>query len=122
MTTDRRTPTRVRVRWPVVLLTAKGVVLAETRDISSNGAFIQCKLPLPPKEKLRLFIMTPDQRPLDVPAEVAWSNPYGSEQDSVPRGMGVRFTKISRDNRQSLRNVLANHYQRKTSNIAEGER
>jgi len=118
MVRDRRTPQRVRVKWPVVVITAKGVVVAETKDISSEGAFIQCKLSLQPKEKLKLFIMAPNQRPFDFTAEVAWSNPHGSDQDNVPRGMGVRFTKVSRDNRTSLRNVLAKHYERKTSPTA----
>ena len=94
--------------------------MAETKDISSDGAFIQCRLPLEPKEKLRLFIMTPNQRPLDLAAEVAWSNPHGSDRDSVPRGMGVRFTKISKVNRNFLSNALENYYKRKISNTAEG--
>lgn len=119
MASDRRKPSRVRVKWPVVLLTAKGVVLAETRDISSDGAFIHCKLPLPPKEKLRLFIMAPNQRPIDIPAEVAWSNPYGSDQDAVPRGMGVQFIKITKANSKSLRNVLGKHYKKKARQSPE---
>jgi hypothetical protein len=106
MASDRRKPSRVRVKWPVVLLTAKGVVLAETRDISSDGAFIHCKLPLPPKEKLRLFIMAPNQRPIDIPAEVA-------------RGMGVQFIKISKANSKSLRNVLGKHYKKKARQSPE---
>ena len=114
MPRNRRTPQRVRVRWPVVVITTTGVAVAETRDISTDGAFIQTKLPLKPKEKLRLFIMAPNQRPLDFAAEVAWSNPHGSDQDSVPRGMGVRFTKVSRDYRNFLRNVVAKHYISKT--------
>ena len=118
MARNRRTPQRVRVRWPVVVMTAKGIVVAETRDLSSDGAFIRCRLPLQPKEKLRLFIMAPNQRPFDFAAEVAWSNPHGSDQDNVPRGMGVQFTKVSKEIRNSLRNVLANHFERKTGSTA----
>ena len=115
MVSGRRIPQRVRVRWPVVLITARGVIVAETRDLSSDGAFIQCRLPLEPNEKLRLFIMAPDQRPLDFAAEVAWSNPHGTDVDNVPSGMGVRFTKLSNDNRNFLRSALAKYYKRKSS-------
>ena len=119
MLNERRRPGRLRVKWPVVVMTTKGIVVAETRDISSDGAFIQCKLPLLPNEKLRLFIMAPNQRALDVAAEVAWSNPHGSEDDNVPRGMGVRFVEVSRDNRNILQNVLARQYKRKSNATSE---
>ncbi len=114
MVADRRTPTRIRARWPVVVLTDKGVLLAETRDISSEGVFISCEEPLRPEEKLRVFIMAPNHRPLDIPAEVAWSNPHASEQDTTPKGMGLRFTKDSSDQRERLHNIVAQHYKTKT--------
>ena len=111
---DRRTPTRIRARWPVVVLTAKGVLLAETRDISSEGVFISCEEPLSPEEKLRVFIMAPNHRPLEIPAEVVWSNPHASEQETTPNGMGLRFTKDSSDQRGRLQDIVAQHYKTKT--------
>ncbi len=115
MTTDRRTPKRIRVKWPVVIISAKGYSIAETRDISSEGAFIHCQLPLNPKEKLKLFIMTPNKRPLELPAEVAWSNPSHSEKNTPPLGMGVRFIEVSRRHRQLLRDIVVEHYQAKVN-------
>ena len=112
---DRRTPTRIRARWPVVVLTAKGVLLAETRDISSEGVFISCEEPLNPQEKLRVFIMAPNHRPLEIPAEVAWSNPHASEQETAPKGMGLRFTKQSSDQRVRLQDIVTQHYQTKST-------
>jgi uncharacterized protein (TIGR02266 family) len=114
MVADRRTPTRIRAKWPVVVLTDKGVLLAETRDISSEGVFISCEEPLKPKEKLRVFIMAPNHRPLEIPAEVAWSHPHDSEQETTPRGMGLRFTKDSSDQRGRLQDIVAQHYKTKT--------
>ena len=116
MAAERRTPKRIRVKWPVVVISGKGYSIAETRDISSEGAFIDCKLPLNPKEKLRLYIMAPNKRPLELPAEVAWSSPDNSERNTNPRGMGVRFTEVSRRHRQLLRNIVTDHYQAKVSN------
>ena len=119
MATDRRTPKRIRVKWPVVIITAKGYSIAETRDISSEGAFIHCKLPLNPKEKLRLFIMAPNKRPLEVPAEVAWSNPKKPNRNSASRGMGVRFVEVSSHHRKLLRDTVADHLKRKLDCIPE---
>lgn len=114
MVADRRTPTRIRAKWPVVVLTAKGVLLAETRDISSEGVFISCEEPLEPAEKLRVFIMAPNHRPLEIPAEVAWSNPHTSEQKTARKGMGLRFTKDSSDQRGRLHDIVAGHCKTKT--------
>jgi Tfp pilus assembly protein PilZ len=113
MATERRTPTRVRLKCPVVIITDRGVVVAETRDISNEGAFISCDLPLSPKEKLRLFIMAPDQRPFEVPAEVAWSTPDRSTPNSMSSGMGVRFTETSAPQHQVLRNLVEQLYKAK---------
>jgi len=115
MATERRTPTRIRVKWPVVIITDKGVVVAETKDISSEGAFISCDLPLNPKEKLRIFIMAPNRRPFELPAEVAWSNPQESKVNNMSSGMGVRFTEVSTDNRQILLGLIENLYKAKLS-------
>jgi Tfp pilus assembly protein PilZ len=113
MATERRTPTRVRVKWPVVIITGRGVVVAETRDISNEGAFISCDLPLSPNEKLRLFIMAPNHRPFEIPAEVAWSTPQSSKPESMPSGMGVRFTETSAPQHQLLRNMVEQLYKAK---------
>jgi Tfp pilus assembly protein PilZ len=119
MVADRRTPTRIRARWPVVVLTGKGVILAETRDISSEGVFISCEEPLNPEEKLRVFIMAPNHRPLEIAAVVAWSNPHGLEQETAPKGMGLRFTKDSSDQCIRLQDIVAQHYKTKTASTVE---
>ena len=106
-------------KWPVVMLTDKGVLLAETRDISSEGVFISCEEPLRPEEKLRVFIMAPNHRPLEIPAEVTWSNPDASEQATAPKGMGLRFTKESSDQRLRLHDIVRQHYQTKTTPTLE---
>jgi len=113
MATERRSPTRVRVKWPVVIITDRGVIVVETRDISNEGAFISCDLPLSPKDKLRLFIMAPNHRPFEIPAEVAWSAPHDSKPNSMPSGMGVRFTETSAPQHQVLRNVVEQLYKAK---------
>ena len=86
---------RIEGSWPVVILTSRGALAAETTNISPDGTFVVCDKPLPPKEELRLFIMFPNRRYLDIAAEVTWSYPFGSLEDATPCGMGLRFTRIS---------------------------
>ncbi|MFP3870698.1 MAG: PilZ domain-containing protein [Syntrophobacteria bacterium] len=93
--TERRQNSRIEVNWPVVILTDCGATVGETINIGVKGAFLHCPVPLPPKQKLKLFVMMPIRPPLNISAEVSWSNLYSSEMDDPPRGMGVRFTEIS---------------------------
>jgi hypothetical protein len=98
----------------VVILTTRGALAAETRNISPHGAYIVCERPLPPKEELRLYVMFPNRRYLDILAEVTWSYPYGSLEDATPCGMGVRFTRISDADREFI-SSLASGYLRAES-------
>jgi len=99
---ERRRNRRAKVRWPVVMMTSKGPVVGETRNVSDQGAFICCKEDVTPEARCRLFMMVPDQKPLVVPVEVCWSNPYGSEFDATPCGVGVRFSEISAADREAI--------------------
>lgn len=116
--TEARKYPRSKGSWPVVIITDRGALIAETRNISPQGAFIFCDRPLPPEKKIRVLIMFPNQRYLDIPAEVTWSYPYGSEKDAIPCGMGVRFTEISKADRDFISSLssgyLKSEYERGT--------
>jgi Tfp pilus assembly protein PilZ len=88
------------------MMTSKGPVVGETRNVSDRGAFICCREDVGPEARCRLFIMVPDRKPIIVPVEVCWSNPYGSEFDATPCGVGVRFRGISAADREAIAAVL----------------
>jgi Tfp pilus assembly protein PilZ len=88
------------------MMTSKGPVVGETRNVSNKGAFICCKDDITSEGRCRLFIMVPDHKPLVVPVEVCWSNPYGSEFDATPCGVGVRFSGISSADREAIVDAL----------------
>ena len=48
-----------------------------------------------------MVINTPD-KPLNIKAEVVWSNIYGRDDKINPRGMGVRFVDISDEDRRLI--------------------
>jgi Tfp pilus assembly protein PilZ len=99
-------------------MTSQGATVAETKNIGASGAFILCRAHLRPKEKLRVFVMAPNRNSLNISAEVAWSNPLCSEEDSPPCGVGLRFTSISPADRQYLRDIITVHYGRKIKRMA----
>ncbi len=107
--TNQRQCSRIEGSWPVVMLTNRGALAAETRDISPDGAFIVCDRPLPQKERLRLFVMFPNRRYLDILAEVTWSYPHGSVVDNLPCGMGLRFTRISDADREFIASLASGY-------------
>ncbi len=117
--TEKSRYPKAEVTWPVVILTAHGALVAETKNISANGAFLFCSAPLHPKEKLKLFIMAPNRNSLHVSAEVSWSNAPDTEVDIPQSGVGIRFTRISAADRRFLRDIIAEHYARKPRRVAK---
>ena len=107
--TESRKYPRSKGSWPVVILTDRGAIIAETRNISPLGAFIFCDRPLPPEEKIRVLILFPNRRHLDLPAKVTWSYPHGTEKDDTPCGMGVLFTEISKADRDFIASLSSGY-------------
>ena len=75
-------------------------------NINNNGAFIRCRRPLRLSETCRLTIKSPDHSIEDVAAEVVWTNIHGPDDDLTPRGMGVRFIEISKEEERYLRKLV----------------
>ena len=121
---ERRRYPRAEVVWPVVILTRHGATLGETKNIGASGAFIFCRALLKAKDRFRIFIMPPDRQPLSIFVEVVWSNPYSSEEDVPPCGLGVRFRRLSDMDRQFLRSVVKENYARErlTEWLTENEK
>ncbi len=88
---DRRTGSRTSADWPVKVITSQGSFEGEARNVSSTGAFIQCEKPLSAKEKCLLMIEFPRFGTQEIHAEVVWSTASDADDESRPRGMGVKF-------------------------------
>ena len=67
---ERRMDRRFGVRWPVSVLTADGAMLGETEDVSLYGAFIRCKKPPLPDQKILLTFENPSSEAKFVLAQV----------------------------------------------------
>ena len=104
---DRGGP-RVKVKWPVTVKTEKGSMEGVILDLGTDGAFVSCAKPLRLNEVFDMVITAPEQA-IEVKAEVVWSNIYGPDDDITPRGMGVRFLKISGKDRRTIAKAALEH-------------
>ncbi len=94
---------KANVKWPVVITTSERSIEGVTLNLSTNGAFVRCANPLRLNEVFDMTINVPNsRRSLRVSVEVVWSNIYGPDDETTPRGMGVRFLNISSEDRQII--------------------
>ena len=87
----RRTSFRTMVEWPVTIITSQCSTEGETKDVSGSGTFIQCEKPLKENESCLIKMELPDGRVTQVSAKVVWSTASDHDDESNPRGMGVKF-------------------------------
>jgi len=101
---------KVNACYPVDVLTAEGPLKGETKHISTQQAFVRCKDPLRLYDIASVSIHVTKDESLMAEAEVVWSNRYGPDDEITPRGMMVRFTRLSPGDRQRLHHTIARHY------------
>ena len=99
---------RAGVKWYVIAQSADREVDGVTKEISPRQAYIRCNKPFRLNEIVDMAIDAPD-RNLKFQAEVVWSNIYGYDDDITPRGMGVRFLKISEEDQKYISDLLQEH-------------
>ena len=88
------------------MTTNSGLADGRTHNVSLGGAFIRCSEKPKLEENFRL-VMTTKDRLILVNAEVVWSNGHKSEGKSTHHEMGVRFTKLSSNDRTFLNGVIS---------------
>jgi len=106
---ERRQRTRAGIIWPVSIETSQGIISAKIKNISVEGAFILCQVPLPFKKQFRITIDIPDREPLTLASEVIWSNNSVSEDKIVNRGIGIKFLKNTENVRESLNDAISDY-------------
>jgi len=112
---EERQYRRVKIKWPVVMMTPNGLIDGKAKNISLGGAFIRSDKPLNPKERFKLYIIVPNRKTFKVYFEVVWLRVDCSGGDILPCGMGIRFTRVPRTDRQYLTEVISKHYQKKVA-------
>ena len=110
MTEERRSYPRAKIRWPVKVKTDKGAMDGVTSDVTPNGVFIHCQKPFRLNVVFEMTINIPNsEHSIIAVAEVVWSNRWGPDDEITPRGMGVRFVKISSEARKFIARAAMNN-------------
>ena len=111
MSADRRVYPRAKLKWPVIIKTEEGTRDGVTLNITPDGCFIGCPKPLKLNVVFELSIKVPKTKAtITAKAEVVWSNIYGPDDEISPRGMGVRFIKISSEARKFIAQASIEHF------------
>ena len=108
---EKRQHPRISVSWPARCETPDGPLKGQLKDISLGGAFVVCPNPLALSEKFRISIDPPRQTPVELNAEVVWSNANVPEDKVINRGMGVRFINNSDEDRSRLNDVITSFFE-----------
>lgn len=106
---ERRQYTRIKVRWPIIILTDKSTIEGETRDISAAGMFINGKEPLQLNQTYQISVMPPNHHNIDLGCKVIWSHSYTTDGENI-FGMGFCFVKVSEEDRNFLGDLLSINY------------
>ena len=110
MTQERRVYPRAKLKWPVIVKTDKGTMDGVTTDLTPNGVFVHCQKPLSLNVVFEITIKIPNsEQTIEAKAEVVWSNRWGPDDEISPRGMGVRFVKISSEARKFIARAAMNN-------------
>jgi hypothetical protein len=104
---------KVDAKYPVVVLTADGAMRGETKHISTQQAFVRCKDPLRLYDVASMSIQFSEEEAILAEGEVIWSNRYGPDDEITPRGMVVRFTRLSAKERKRLHDTIVKQYKKK---------
>ena len=108
--TRERLEARAQVEWPVTVETISGSLCGHTDNINPTGALLVCLQPLSKGEVVKLTLNAPN-RPLEVDAEVIWTDRYLPPEKYYPRNaIAVEFKRISDESRDFI--ALAVHHRR----------
>jgi len=119
MAREQRRYPRAKIKWPVVVKTEQGSFEGVTLNISPDGVFIGCRKPLKLNAVFDMAIKIPNSKgSIIAKAEVVWSNIYGPDDEISPRGMGVRFLKISGEARRFIAKAALENLKDKTEDLA----
>jgi hypothetical protein len=105
---EKRLYPRGELTWPISAHVGGSVIEGVTKNIGVSGAYVCCARPLRLNEVFDMVINTPD-KPLNIKAEVVWSNIHGPDDEINPRGMGVRFIEISDEDRRLITHEVTDH-------------
>jgi Tfp pilus assembly protein PilZ len=108
---EKRQHPRTKVAFPVIIETSHGFTDGQIVDISAGGAFLLCRNSFKLTNKIYMAIANVPQlsRHLPVGAELIRTNTFGSDDHFICKGVGVRFIRISTEDRKYISALVSGH-------------
>jgi hypothetical protein len=102
-TISRDKPTEKPAACQVTFSAGNEVGAGSSSHFNEKGMLILCREPARLNEKLKLNLHFPGfKKPMELQAEVVWTNIHGPADALSPRGMGVKFLNLERDMERML--------------------
>lgn len=77
---------------------------------SERGMLVICKNPAPLNAKGKMTLSFPGfSNPVELVGEVVWTNIYGPGDSLSPKGMGIRFVNIDKEQERLLSELAAQY-------------
>ena len=109
---------RANMKWPVSVKCNERSIEGVTLKLSPYGAYIRCASPPRLYEILDMSLSVPDSDcSIEARVEVVFSNKYGPDDHATPRGIGVRFLDISKEDRQIIAKQILDYVQSNNNNV-----
>jgi hypothetical protein len=103
---DKGSQPSIAARWPITIITTKGRIEGESRNITVTGVFINCNEELQKDEPCRVVIKPPQKNSIEVKGKLVWSNSESNNRrDSLP-GMGFSFVKVNKEDLHLLNQAV----------------
>ena len=87
---EKRVHPRMKVRWPVTILTELGPVQGETANISATGAFVKCRGKFQ-KDEVYWMLIGFESESAMINGRALWLDRRQGGESGEVRGIGVRF-------------------------------
>jgi hypothetical protein len=104
---ERRKHSRKEVNWPISIVSEKGTLEGEIRNVTVEGLFVFCDEPLRLNEIYRMSIVPGDGGAIGVSGRVVRAEAYGMAEGDTAFGIGICVVEISDQDREALSEILA---------------
>lgn len=108
---ERREYPRVRVNWPVTMFAARIKIEGLVENFTPKGIFVSCEKVPPSDMTIHLGIRIPGRQVLNAMGRVIWSTILTTPEGDPRLGVGIKFTRISKDDFNFLHKVMAKYLQ-----------
>ena len=108
---DKGNQPSIAARWPITIITKKGRIEGESRNITVTGVFINCNEDLQKDEACRVVLKPPQKNSIEVKGTLVWSNRESNNGHGSLPGMGFSFVKVNEEDLHLLNQAVLSTFE-----------